>query len=159
MDDFNVQLKILQNNYFDKKFHSVQSNSDYLDQIYYLKKKLILDSTGLESLNRFEEFVQNQIQKSLNFKTSLLAVIATIFLPLTFVVGYFGMNFKSMGVPSLKHGIFTIKHGQHYIFFLALIIVLLMVLFFRILEKYLISEIPSKKSQFYSNIKQLKNKS
>jgi len=26
---------------------------------------------------------------------------------------FFGMNFESMGVPSLKKGIFTIKHAQH----------------------------------------------
>ena len=38
MDDFNVQLKILQDNYFQNKFHSVESNSEYLDQVYYLKK-------------------------------------------------------------------------------------------------------------------------
>jgi Mg2+ and Co2+ transporter CorA len=40
-------------------------------------------------------------------------MIGTIFIPLTFIVGFFGMNFQSMGVPSLKKGIFTIKHAQH----------------------------------------------
>ena len=156
MDDFNVQLKTLQDNYFKNKFHSVESNSEYLDQVYYLKKKLILNSKGEESLNKFEEFIQNEIQKSVNFKTSLVTMIATVFLPLSFIVGYFGMNFKSMGSPTLKKGIYTMAHGQHYIYFLAMIIILVMVIFFKGLEKYMISTIPTKNSQFYNKLKELK---
>ena len=30
------------------------------------------------------------------------------------------MNFRSMGAPSRKKGIFTIKHAQHKIFWIAL---------------------------------------
>jgi len=39
-------------------------------------------------------------------------MIGTIFIPLSFIVGFFGMNFESMGVPSIKKGIFTIKYAQ-----------------------------------------------
>ena len=50
-----------------------------------------------------------------DFQGHLLTLVATIFLPLSFITGFFGMNFKSMGVPSLKNGIFTIKDASEKI--------------------------------------------
>ena len=44
-----------------------------------------------------------------------LTIVNTIFLPLALITGYFGMNFKSMGAPSNKTGIFTLKYGQGFV--------------------------------------------
>ena len=55
-------------------------------------------------------------------------MIGTIFIPLSFIVGFFGMNFESMGSPSLKKGIFTIKHAQH-----KLAIIFFIIIFFTIM--------------------------
>ena len=47
----------------------------------------------------------------------LIAIINLVFLPLSVIVGWFGMNFQSMGAPTLKNnGIFGIKYGQTFIF-------------------------------------------
>ena len=59
------------------------------------------------------------------FQRHLLTAIATIFLPLSFIVGFFGMNFRSMGAPSLKTGIFTIHQAQRYVFTICFIIIIL----------------------------------
>ena len=65
-----------------------------------------------------------------NFQRHLLTIIATIFLPLSFIVGFFGMNFRSMGVPSLKKGIFTINQAQRYVFTICFIIIIVTSWFF-----------------------------
>ena len=57
------------------------------------------------------KYVQHQGSILKGFESHLLTLIATIFLPLSFIVGFFGMNFKSMGAPSLSKGIFNIKHA------------------------------------------------
>ena len=47
-------------------------------------------------------------------------VIQMIYLPLAVIVGYFGMNFKSMGVPSLHNGIYSTVSGQVFVAVLCL---------------------------------------
>ena len=64
------------------------------------------------------------------FESHLLTLIATIFLPLSFIVGFFGMNFKSMGAPSLSKGIFNIAHAQLHIFLVSIIIIGMIIWFF-----------------------------
>jgi len=47
-------------------------------------------------------------------------VIQMIYLPLAVIVGYFGMNFKSMGAPSLHNGIYSMVSGQVFVAVLCL---------------------------------------
>ena len=56
-------------------------------------------------------------------------MIGTIFIPLSFIVGFFGMNFESMGVPSIKKGIFTIKYAQSKLAALFFIIIFFTIIY------------------------------
>jgi magnesium transporter len=59
----------------------------------------------------------NQIMKT-------LTVVATIFIPLTFIVGVYGMNFENMPELKMKWGYFTV-------WAVMLTTVLGMIIFFR----------------------------
>jgi magnesium transporter len=59
----------------------------------------------------------NQIMK-------VLTIIATIFIPLTFIAGIYGMNFENM--PELKW-----EFGYYAIWILFFVIIILMLIFFR----------------------------
>lgn len=54
----------------------------------------------------------------------VLTIIATIFIPLTFIAGIYGMNFENM--PELK-----LKHGYYYVLGLMLLVILMMLWFFK----------------------------
>jgi Mg2+ and Co2+ transporter CorA len=58
--------------------------------------------------------------------------MGTIFLPLGFIVGYFGMNFKSMGSPSLNSGVFSIKHVEKFIAGLSLFIMIIVAVIYNL---------------------------
>ena len=64
------------------------------------------------------------ISHKMNEIMKVLTIIATIFIPLTFIVGVYGMNFKYM--PELNY------HNSYFILLAAmLIMVICMLLYFR----------------------------
>ena len=95
----------------------------YKNKLIHLEKYFIDDSYKKEwnKIQRLHKYLDNMLNQRRDLLASILTIITTIFLPLGVIVGYFGMNFKSMGVPSLKKGIFNMPHAQHYIFWLGLI--------------------------------------
>lgn len=121
------------------------------DWLFYLKKLKIFLGINLYKLKNNKNYKNNKrldnlIEKLNNIKKNIdligdfnsqlsdkkrsssldtLTRVNTIFLPLTLIVGYFGMNFQSMGAPSNKTGVFTLKYGQGFVFFLMLISVVL----------------------------------
>jgi len=107
----------LETDYF-KRAHSAQDSHNFLKKIYHLKKKYIKldDSLAINDLNNFQDYVQHDINQITYINTGLLSLVSTIFLPLSFIVGFFGMNFKSMGSPTLKKGILNINHAEKFIF-------------------------------------------
>lgn len=83
-----------------------------------------------KKLEFYIKYVQHQESILKGFESHLLTLIATIFLPLSFIVGFFGMNFKSMGAPSLSKGIFNIQHAQIHIFWVSSLIIGIIIWFF-----------------------------
>jgi magnesium transporter len=53
-----------------------------------------------------------------------LTIVSAIFIPLTFIVGVYGMNFKFMPELEYKHGYYTVVGGM-------VLIVLGMIYYFR----------------------------
>jgi Mg2+ and Co2+ transporter CorA len=51
------------------------------------------DNQKIDFYIKYMNFVHDRLK---GFESHLLTLIATIFLPLSFLVGFFGMNFKSM---------------------------------------------------------------
>ena len=67
---------------------------------------------------------QAQVDMNLNHIMYFFTVITTIFLPLTLIVGWYGMNFKNM--PELNW-----RFGYPLVILLSIITVVLCILFFK----------------------------
>ena len=74
----------------------------------------------------------SSIRYELDFKThksiDTLSKVSFIFLPLSFIVGYFGMNFTSMGIMGHnvnKNGILMWKYGHKFVFSLIFVTIIL----------------------------------
>lgn len=117
----------------DKLENIVENSDKYIsnqgDIVKYIDKLIDLEGNFLEDENkkewnriqRLHKYLNHLLVRRRDLLSSVLTMVTTIFLPLGVLVGYFGMNFRSMGVPSLKKGIFTINNAQHRIFWIALI--------------------------------------
>lgn len=86
----------------------------------------ILDTTELyrESINSIHDTYYSQVSQRMNETMKVLTVIATIFIPLTFLAGVYGMNFKWM--PELQW-----KWAYPAIWVVMLSTALVMVIFFK----------------------------
>ena len=87
-----------------KVFYEENNTKKYNDTKYYIK------------------YIEHQLKDLHTFQDHLLTLTSIIFLPLGVIVGFFGMNFKSMGVPSLKKGIFNFPQADKAIFIGAICI-------------------------------------
>lgn len=86
-----------------------------------LLEQIESDMGSLESASNF--FFSAQTHK-MNEIMKTLTIISVIFIPLTFIVGVYGMNFKYM--PELEY-----KHGYYTIVGVMVFIVLLMLYYFK----------------------------
>lgn len=77
-----------------------------------------------EYLIQVRELYQSQIDVQQNKVMSILTVVTTIFLPLTLIAGWYGMNFPNM--PE-----FQWKYAYPVIILVSIIIIILEILFFR----------------------------
>lgn len=97
------------------KFNVDIDKGKYSHQLLIIKN---LENT-IQSITGWGEFYEEQKRGA---SISLIAIINLIFLPLTVIVGWFGMNFESMGAPTLRNkGIFGIKYGQTFVFALFML--------------------------------------
>jgi len=64
------------------------------------------------------------ISNKMNEVMKVLTIIATIFIPLTFIVGVYGMNFNNM--PELQY-----KYGYYIIWAVMIVIFIIMLIYFR----------------------------
>jgi Mg2+ and Co2+ transporter CorA len=97
---------------------------NYMNKIYLLKKQNFENSKNYTILQHLQEYLQYQSQKLDSLKTTILSLISTIFLPLGFITGFFGMNFGSMGNPDIKNGILSVKNSHKFILILSIISIL-----------------------------------
>ena len=133
IDDFIISTKnvnknildgILSDKDLDKEIKNLTTKHLYLNLIINneklnnqskdwtnLDKKINIVNDNIKTLQNYEKnyLLKNQ-QKNIN----LLSMVNLIFLPLSFIVGYYGMNFVSM---SSKNGPFNFKYGQSWVFF------------------------------------------
>lgn len=102
----------------DEMFPYYKDLSDHVTQI--------LDSlTGLEVKTReLREMVISLNSLKLNAIMKKLTIMATIFMPLTFIVGVYGMNFQNM--PELAH-----PYGYHFALIGMILFALLMTLYMK----------------------------
>ena len=70
-------------------------------------------------MSYYLSFIQNEYRLLHNVQGYVLTFVATLFLPLSFIVGFFGMNFRSM-----TNSIFKIRYGQIFVFAISAIVVI-----------------------------------
>lgn len=119
--------------------HVLQIKLSYIDNtIINYQEENIVDNVNMNFKNKVNNLLKNieLAQKiisniQLDNQTSsirLLTNISTICLPLSIIVGFFGMNFAFMGIDKGGSGIYRWKHSQ-IIFW---IIIILSILIFQI---------------------------
>ena len=101
----NVRSKMLYASllYSQRKIKDPTGDWTYDDSIFGLLQYNLKYITAYEETNILRQ------QKS---NINVLTWVNTIFMPLTPIVGFYGMNFASMGSPSRSAGPFAMKHGQ-----------------------------------------------
>jgi magnesium transporter len=80
--------------------------------------------TYRDMVSGLQDLYLSSVSNKMNEVMKVLTIIATIFIPLTFIAGIYGMNFEFM--PELKW-----KIGYFFIWGLMLVIALIMLLYFR----------------------------
>lgn len=102
-----------------------KTTSQYFRDIYDHTLQLIdLIETFREIGGGILDIYLSNMSNRLNEVMKVLTIISTIFIPLTFIAGVYGMNFHNM--PELEW-----KYGYFLILFLMAIVAFLMVRFFR----------------------------
>ena len=111
-------------------FYKLKNDSNYKNnaKLNNLIEKLDYIKKNIDLINDFNSQLSDKKRSS---SLNTLTRVNTIFLPLTLIVGYFGMNFQSMGAPSDKTGIFTLKYGQGFVFFLMLLSIVVIFIFIK----------------------------
>ena len=86
-----------------------ESTNIYLRDVYNHVIQIIdTTQTYRELLSGLIDLNLSSISYSLNEVMRVLTVISTVFIPITFITGFFGMNFKKMGILNSRLGYISI---------------------------------------------------
>lgn len=119
LSDICDSLSKNENNLFDEK------NLSLFEQTSADLQKLISKVDMLRnSLTQLREAYQESIDLNLNNTMKVFTVVATIFLPLTLLTGWYGMNFKYM--PEIEW-----RYGYIYVIALSVIIAVSCIIYFK----------------------------
>lgn len=119
LSDICDNLSKNENNLFDEK------NLSLFEQTSADLQKLISKVDMLrDSLTQLREAYQESIDLNLNNTMKVFTVVATIFLPLTLLTGWYGMNFKYM--PEIEW-----RYGYIYVIALSVIIAVSCIIYFK----------------------------
>lgn len=98
----------------------------YLRDIYdHVTQVMDLIETYRDMLTSAREIYMSAVSVSLNRVMKQLTIIATIMLPLTFIVGIYGMNFRNM--PELQW-----EYGYYAVWAVIILITVCMIIYFRV---------------------------
>lgn len=101
------------------KLDEIQLNNKMNEKdLKFLENKVKYLNNNIDLLN---QYIRMTSDYSSSKNLDKLTILNTIFLPLGLICGYFGMNFKSMGSPTTKKGIFTIKNSNFFVILLFVI--------------------------------------
>lgn len=109
------QFSKTEHNYLDEKTRVFTRN-------LYDNTVQVLEMTEIskEVLNSLQDLYLSEISFKMNQVMQMLTLIATIFIPLTFLVGVYGMNFENIPELRLKNGYFILWGVMIGIFLLLL---------------------------------------
>jgi len=116
------------------RLHFIIDLYEYNNKVKIKKDRERLDkiSHKIKLLDNYNSMIIEYKQKN---SLNIIALMSLIFLPLTLITGYFGMNFEGMGAPSKSKGIFTIGKPNYFVFLLFIIsIIIFSVLYYKFKE-------------------------
>lgn len=93
--------------------------SELKTQLFKMKVKYADNEKLYRIAENIDDNLDEENKKLNNLKMTVISALGTIFLPLGFITGFFGMNFNSMGNPTLKKGILAVKHVDKFIITLS----------------------------------------
>ena len=109
---FIIRKKIFNVNF---RLHKLELLDNQNNNLKNLKNKIKFMIDNFRLINDFNRQI---LQKNKKKAIDTLTIVNTIFLPLSLITGYFGMNFKSMGTPTHGKGILTINNSHNFVFIL-----------------------------------------
>ena len=83
-----------------------------------------------EIFKKLSEYIKHEDARVSNKHLKLLSFINLSILPIGIITGFYGMNFKSLGSPSLSSGQFALNSGHYIVFFLMFLSLVLTSSFF-----------------------------
>ena len=116
----------------NKKTWNLKECRIALDNLYQyeLEEYEKHDHVSDDKVRFYINYMEHKETELKGFESHLLSLVATIFLPLSFIVGFFGMNFKAMGAPSLPKGIFTDKYMHLHLTLISIASVIFVIWFY-----------------------------
>lgn len=116
--------------YYNQMIEVVQNLQEYSDLSGFetLEKRLIRLSSVTDRLAEYSiqlrEMHQTQVEMRQNQIMQFLTIVTTIFMPLTLITGWYGMNFK--GMPELDS-----TYGYFVVIGVCIVIIILEVIYFK----------------------------
>uniref|UniRef100_UPI00404A6850 magnesium/cobalt transporter CorA n=1 Tax=Flavobacterium sp. TaxID=239 RepID=UPI00404A6850 len=118
------------------KFEKIESSKITVDTKLFIRDLYDHTIQVIETIEVFRDIASglldlymNSVANKMNEIMKLLTIIATIFIPLTFLAGIYGMNFENM--PELK------THNGYFIFLGAMVVIFLAMLIYFKRKKWL----------------------
>lgn len=116
--------------YYDQMIEVVQNLQEFYNDTHFetLEKRLIRLSNVTDRLAEYSmqlrEMHQTQVEMRQNQIMQFLTIVTTIFMPLTLITGWYGMNFKAM--PELDT-----SYGYFIVIGVCILIIILEVIYFK----------------------------
>ncbi|CAG5081784.1 magnesium/cobalt transporter CorA [Parvicella tangerina] len=114
-----VKLSNSRNRFIEES--NIPYYNDLKDQILYIFDEIDEEKSDLESMtNQYFAVLSQRSNEVMQF----LTIVAALFIPLTFIVGVYGMNFQNM--PELQS-----EYGYYVVWAVMLLITIGLILYFR----------------------------
>ena len=114
--------------YYDQMIEVVQNLQEYYSHFETLEKRLTRLSNVTDRLAEYSiqlrEMHQTQVEMRQNQIMQFLTIVTTIFMPLTLITGWYGMNFRAM--PELDSA-----YGYFIVIGVCILIIILEVIYFK----------------------------
>ncbi len=126
-------LKTLQNTIYSTQKWTLYKCKSIFRQLNQYQLEYVKENNGQENplVNYYITFISNEYKVVSQIQGYILTWVATVMLPLSIVVGYFGMKFRAM-----KNGIYRIKHAHRFVLSILATSTVLSVLFFYLFLRY-----------------------
>ena len=121
-------IELLEKKFLSEKTYTSKICHNYINNVYQLKIKYRDNNRQLKSLDIILDIIKHKLQRIRDIRSTIVSMITMIFLPLGFIVGFFGMNFRSMGNATLDYGIYSIKNAEIFIIIIISILIILTIL-------------------------------